>query len=75
MNSGDYVTVARVRVALLALYRSDPEINAKQTLQRAFQDDVLPKDSRGRWRVNRIVLTLLLAATASVAVFLYFCIR
>lgn len=75
MKSAHYTTVAKVRAALHTLYRADPEIDAKQIMQRALQDEVVPKDSRGRWRVSRLTLTMAGIVIAAISIFVSFSIR
>lgn len=75
MNAANYITVARVRAALHALYRTDAQIDAKQIVQRVFQDQLVPRDGRGRWRASRLLLIVLASLSATIGVFLYFSTR
>lgn len=75
MEAVHYTTVAKVRAALHTLYQADPEIDAKQIIQRALQDELVPKDGRGRLRTSRLAVTVAGIVIASISIFVWFSLR
>lgn len=74
MDSRGYVTGEETRIALHSVYHGDPEINLQDALQRAFADELRPRDEKGRWHPSFLVIQVCLLALALLSVFLYFCI-
>jgi hypothetical protein len=74
MDPQGYITPHEVRQALKQIYRSDAEINLKDSLLDSLSDELKPIDEKGRWKPSPLLILTLVLLCALLGVFVYFSI-